>query len=139
MLENIARQAIASPRRIIVIVMLIMVGAAIFGVPVVKSLPAAGFRDPTSQSWHASQVLADKFGHGDMQMVISVQSPDGGQSASARAAGAGLATWLQSFPFTTRVESAWTAPPELASALVSKDGKTGLVVAGITGGESGAQ
>lgn len=139
MLENIARRAIASPRRIIVILMLIMVGAAIFGLPVVNSLPAAGFRDPTSESWHASQVLADKFGRGDMQMVISVQSPDGAQSASARAAGAGLAMWLQSSPFTTRVESAWTAPPQLASALVSEDGKTGLVVAGITGGESGAQ
>ena len=35
--------------------------------------------------------------------------------------------------------SAWTAPPSAAPALVSKDGKTGLIVAGITGGESDAQ
>ena len=35
--------------------------------------------------------------------------------------------------------SAWTAPPSAAPALISKDGKTGLIVAGITGGESGAQ
>ena len=35
--------------------------------------------------------------------------------------------------------SAWTAPQSAAPALVSKDGKTGLIVAGITGGESGAQ
>jgi RND superfamily putative drug exporter len=38
-----------------------------------------------------------------------------------------------------QVNSAWTAPPPAAPALVSKDGKTGLIVAGITGGESGAQ
>ena len=38
-----------------------------------------------------------------------------------------------------QVTSAWTAPPSAAPALVSKDGKTGLIVAGITGGESGAQ
>ena len=35
--------------------------------------------------------------------------------------------------------SAWTAPPSAAPALVSKDGKTGLIVAGITGGENDAQ
>ena len=37
------------------------------------------------------------------------------------------------------VTSAWTAPPPAAPALVSKDGKTGLIVAGITGGENDAQ
>ena len=37
------------------------------------------------------------------------------------------------------VTSAWTSPPSAAPALVSKDGKTGLIVAGITGGESEAQ
>ena len=37
------------------------------------------------------------------------------------------------------VNSAWTAPPPAAPALISKDGKTGLIVAGITGGENGAQ
>ena len=35
--------------------------------------------------------------------------------------------------------SAWTAPPASAKRLVSKDGKAGLVVAGISGGESAAQ
>ena len=37
------------------------------------------------------------------------------------------------------VTSAWTAPPTATPALISKDGKTGLIVAGITGGESDAQ
>ena len=37
------------------------------------------------------------------------------------------------------MNSAWTASPPAAPALISKDGKTGLIVAGITGGESGAQ
>jgi RND superfamily putative drug exporter len=37
------------------------------------------------------------------------------------------------------VTSAWTAPPASAERLVSKDGKAGLVVAGISGGESAAQ
>ncbi|HUH70486.1 MAG TPA: MMPL family transporter [Mycobacterium sp.] len=139
MLQAIAKLAIARPRRIIAAALLITVGAAIFGLPVVKSLPAGGFRDPTSESWHASRVLSDKFGHGDMQLVIAVKSDAGAQSPAARTAGTGLVTWLYHFPFVSNVKSAWTAPPRVASALVSKDGNTGLVVAGITGGEAGAQ
>jgi RND superfamily putative drug exporter len=30
---------------------LVMVGAAFFGVPVTKSLANGGFQDPTSESW----------------------------------------------------------------------------------------
>ena len=39
----------------------------------------------------------------------------------------------------TGLQSAWTAPPQAEATLVSRDGKTGLIVAGITGGETGAQ
>ena len=139
MLQAIAKLAIARPRRIISAALLITFGAAIFGLPVVKELPAGGFRDPTSESSHASRELSDTFGHGDMQLVISVKSDAGAQSAAARTAGTGLVAWLHSFPFVTDVKSPWTAPPQVASALISKHGDTGLVVAGITGGESGAQ
>jgi putative drug exporter of the RND superfamily len=37
------------------------------------------------------------------------------------------------------VASAWTVPPEAATELVSRDGKCGLIVAGITGGKNNAQ
>ena len=46
---------------------------------------------------------------------------------------------LQESPHVAQVTSAWTAPPAAAPELLSKDGKTGLIVAGITGGESDAQ
>ena len=42
-------------------------------------------------------------------------------------------------PHVGAVTSAWSAPPAAAPALVSEDGKTGLIVAGITGGEREAQ
>jgi putative drug exporter of the RND superfamily len=136
MLQTVAKLALARPRRIVAAALLILFGAAIFGLPVVKSLPAGGFRDPTSQSSRASQLLSDKFGRGDMQLVISVKSD---LSACSASAGTGLVSWLHSFPFVTEVVSAWTAPPQMAPALVSKDGKTALLVAGISGGEVGAQ
>ena len=139
MLQGIARLAIAAPRRIIAVALLVMVGAGIFGIPVTKSLSAGGFHDPTSESWQAAQLLSEKFGQGDMQMIIAVTSDAGVRSPAARAVGTDLVEQLQASPYVADVNSAWTASPPAASALISKDGKTGLIVAGITGGESGAQ
>jgi putative drug exporter of the RND superfamily len=139
MLQKIGRSAIAAPRRIIFVAALIVAAAAVFGIPVIASLSSGGFQDSTSQSWRASQLMADKFGVGDMQLVLAVTSEEGARSAAARTAGAELVALLKSQPYMTDIKSAWTAPPEAARSLVSKDGKTGLIVAGITGGETGAQ
>src|SRR5215212_5544688 len=116
-----------------------MVATGIFGIPVTKSLSAGGFQDPTSQSAKAKQLLVDKFGQGDMQLVISVTSEQGAQSPEARSVGTDIASQLSNSPHVAEVTSAWTAPPPATPALLSKDGKTGLIVAGITGGESAAQ
>ena len=139
MLQRIARMAIRAPKRIIVIALLVMVATGIFGIPVTKSLSAGGFQDPTSESAKATKLLVDKFGQGDMELIISVTSEGGAQSPEARAVGTDIAGQLQASPHVVDVTSAWTAPPPAAPALVSKDGKTGLIVAGITGGESDAQ
>ena len=139
MLQAIARLALAAPRRIIAVALLVMVGTAIFGIPVTKSLSAGGMQDPTSESWAASRILADRFKQGDMQMLIAVTSEAGAQSDATRAVGTDIVSQLKASPDVADVTSAWTAPPAAAQALISKDGKTGLVVAGITGGESGAQ
>ena len=139
MLQRIALLAIAAPRRIIAVALLVMVACGIFGIPVAKHLSAGGFQDPTSESAQATKLLVDKFGQGDMELIISVKSDDGAQSPAARAVGTDIADQLKASPFVAQVNSAWTAPGPAAPALISKDGKTGLIVAGITGGESGAQ
>ena len=138
-LQGIARLAIAAPRRIIAVALLVMVGAGIFGVPVTKSLSAGGFQDPASESRQAARLLSEKFGQGDMQVVIAVTSDAGVKSPAARAVGTDIVRGLQASPYVVDVNSAWTAPPPAAPTLMSKDGKTGLIIAGITGGESGAQ
>lgn len=139
MLQAIARLTLAAPRRVIATALLIVVSAALVGFPVINSLSAGGFRDPTSESWQATQLLSDKFHQGDMQMIFTVSSDGGVRSEGARATGADLVAQLKNSPFVTTVQSAWTAPPLGATALISTDGKTGLVVAGIAGGENGAQ
>lgn len=139
MLNRIALLAIAAPRRVLALSALIMVAAAIFGIPVAKSLSAGGFQDPTSESARATQLLTDKFHQGDMQLIISVSSPDGVTSPAATTVGTEIATALGKSPHVAQVTSAWTAPPGASADLVSKDKTAGLVVAGITGGENNAQ
>jgi RND superfamily putative drug exporter len=141
-LHRIAVLAIAAPRRIIAVALLAMVACGIFGIPVAKHLSAGGFQDPTSESAQASKLLVDKFGQGDMELLISATDSNtagGAQGAAARAVGTDIASQLGRSPYVAEVTSAWTAPAPAAPALISKDGKTGLIVAGITGGESEAQ
>ena len=116
-----------------------MVAAGIFGIPVAKSLSAGGFQDPTSESARATQLLTDKFGQGDLQLLITVCAPDGFASGPARAAGTDIAGQLSRSSHVPSVASAWTVPAEAATELVSRDGKCGLVVAGVSGGKNNAQ
>jgi uncharacterized membrane protein YdfJ with MMPL/SSD domain len=138
-LQRIALLAIAAPRWVIAVAVLVMLAAGVFGLPVAKSLSSSGFQDPTSESARATRLLTDKFDQGDLQMLITVTAPDGATGPAARAVGLDIVDQLRQSPNVAAVTSAWTAPPAAAKRLVSKDGKAGLVVAGISGGESVAQ
>lgn len=139
MLEAIARLAIRAPRRIIAVALLVMAGTAVFGIPAANSLSAGGFADPTADSAHAAELLADKFDQGDTQMLITVSSNSGAQSDAARAVGTDIVRQLHNSHHVAQVISPWTAPPSASGSLISKDGDTGLIVVGITGGENAAQ
>ena len=139
MLQAIARLAIAAPRRIIAAGVLVFVAAAVFGIPVAKSLSPGGFQDPNSESAHAIQALTDKFGQSGQQMLIMVTAPAGADSEQARRVGTDLVGQLQQSSLVYNVTSAWTAPPQAAADLVSTDGKSGLIVINLKGGENYAQ
>src|SRR5258707_8686561 len=138
-LHRIAMMAIAAPRRTIAVAALILVAAGVFGIPVAKGVSAGGFADPTSESARATTILIDKFGQGDVQLLFVVSAPDGVTGAAARAVGTEIADQLSRSAHVSNVTSAWTAPPAAAASLVSRDGKSGLIVADITGGESNSQ
>jgi putative drug exporter of the RND superfamily len=74
-----------------------------------------------------------------LQLLITVCARDGFASGPARAAGTDIARRLSRSPHVPSVASAWTVPPEAATELVSRDGKCGLIVAGINGGKNNAQ
>ncbi|BBY25386.1 MMPL family transporter [Mycobacterium stomatepiae] len=139
MLQAITRLAIAAPRRIIAVAALALVGAAIFGLPVINSLSGGGFQDPTSESARATGVLRDKFGQTDQQMIIVVTAPAGVRSDQARRVGTDIVAHLKQSPWVLNLSSAWTSPPPAAAQLISKDDKSGMIVAGLKGGENDAQ
>lgn len=138
-LHRVAVAALAAPWRFLVVAALVTLAAGVLGIPVAKNLCACGFEDPTSDSARATQIMTDEFGQGDLQMLIVVSSPEGHRSDRARAVAADVERQLERSPQVTKVTSAWTASAAAASKLVSKDGTSGLIVAGLAGGETQAQ
>jgi putative drug exporter of the RND superfamily len=139
MLQRIARLAIAAPRRIIGLAVLVFIAAAVFGIPVADSLLPGGFQDPNSESARAIQVLTDKFGQSGQQMQILVTAPGGVNSEQARKVGTALVDQLQRSPLVYNATSPWTAPRGASADLISTDGKSGLIVVNVKGGENYAQ
>ncbi|WP_077090632.1 MMPL family transporter [Mycobacterium rhizamassiliense] len=143
MLQRIARLAIAAPRRILAVGVLVFIAAAVFGIPVAKSLAPGGFQDPQSESARAISVLSDKFGQSGQQLLLLVTAPGGATSDQARAVGTDLVAGLQHSPLVYNATSPWTRPVPLAPGasddLVTKDGKSGLIVVNLKGGENNAQ
>ncbi|WP_082942968.1 MMPL family transporter [Mycobacterium sp. 852002-40037_SCH5390672] len=139
MLHRIAMTALAAPRRVIAAGALLFIAAAAFGIPVAQHLSAGGFHDPGSESAQATRLLTDKFGQSDQQIVISVSAPDGARSPHARDAANEIISHLQRSPFVLNVASAWTSPPPTNTGLISKNGKSGLIVANLTGDQTQLQ
>ncbi|MEV3904282.1 MMPL family transporter [Mycobacterium sp. NPDC050551] len=135
---GLARAAIAAPRRILAIAALTLVAAGIFGVPVVGKLAAGGFQDPGSESARAAALLTQRFDQGDAQLLITVSSPDGARSAAATSVAKDVVARLRSSRDVASVTSAWTAAGPAAAQMFSEDGRSGLVIAGVTGGEKQA-
>ncbi len=138
MLDRIARLALRSPRRILAIAALLAALTAVLGLPVVGHLSAGGFQDPGSESARAARVLSDKFDQSDQQLFITITDPAGATSEKARTEGSGITARLATSPNVLSVSSPWTAPPAAAAELLSTDGRTGLIIATMAGGENKA-
>lgn len=139
MLERLARSVIAAPRLVLGMALLIAIAAALFGVPVTKHLAAGGQQDPNSESAYVTKALRDKFDISDQSLVFMLTSEQGVKSPQMRAVAADLERQLKDSGVVINLTSAWTAPPQVAEELLGADGKAGLIVAGLTGGENDAQ
>ncbi|MGA9492071.1 MAG: MMPL family transporter [Mycobacterium sp.] len=137
MLSLLTRLVIAAPKRVLFTVLLLTVVAGAFGAGVDEHLGAAGFQDPGSPSARGVKILTDKYGQGDMDVTLVVRARGRVLDLAATAAGRELVDQLRNSAHVSHVESPWDGSPQSAG-LISKDGKTGLVIAGISGSESDA-
>ena len=135
MLSRLALIAIAAPRRVIAGAISLAVLAAVFGIPAAATLPGGGFLDQTAESARAAAILAGKFHQGDMEMTLLVTSQGGVRDGPARIVGTDIVAQLAQSPFVAQVASPWNAPQP---GLVSRDGKSALIVAALNGGERSA-
>ncbi|MCV7230744.1 MMPL family transporter [Mycolicibacterium komossense] len=138
MLHRMALLAIAAPRRILLAAALFLAVAAVFAIPTASSLSSGGFQDPSAESSRATRILGEKFGQGDIQLLFLVTSADGALGPAARAAGLDVVNKLVGVPHVSNVRSPWTSPPSVRAGLVSGDGRSGMIVADVAGGERDA-
>ncbi|MCB0922989.1 MAG: MMPL family transporter [Mycobacterium sp.] len=139
MLERIARLAVAAPGKVLMVAAALAVLLGIFGVPVADRLSPSGFQDPTAESSRAARLLTEKFGQGDVPLVIVVTAPDRYDSPRTVVVVTGILDQLNKSGKVAAVTSAWTTPAPAADALLSVDKKSGLIVTGIVGDESHQQ
>ena len=139
MLERIARLAIAAPRRVVILAAVFAALIGAFGVPVADKLSPSGFQDPTAESSRAAQLLTDKFGQGDVPLVLVVTAPDRYDSPQARVVATSAVEMLSRSGHVADIDSPWTSKGPAAAALVSSDKKSGLIVTGVVGTEAEQQ
>ena len=116
MLARIARIAIAAPRRVLVLAVLLAAVIGAFGVPVAQHLSPSGFQDPGAESSRAAALLNQKFGQGDVPLAIVVTAPDRFDSPRARAVAEDIIETLKRSGHVAAINSAWTSPPQAAAA-----------------------
>jgi RND superfamily putative drug exporter len=140
MLTRLADLAIRAPKRLLAIAGLLLVGGAIYGIPVAGHLLTGGFTDPSADSTKATSVIDARFHGGQANLVFLVTAPAGADSAAARATGTAIEHGLgRHSDWLTFTQSYWSAPKSQAGNLLSKDGKSALVVTHIRGNDNAIQ
>jgi RND superfamily putative drug exporter len=131
---NLGRFTVRRRRLVLSLTVLFVVLAGAFGSGAFGVLRTGGFEDPSAESTIAHDLLEERFGAGDPNLVLLVDADDGDvDSAATTAAALELSAQLTATEHVADVVSYWTAgtPPGLRS----RDGTSALVIARILGDE----
>jgi putative drug exporter of the RND superfamily len=132
MLTRLGWFAVRRRRLVLSLTVLFMVAAAVIGAGAFGVLKSAGFNDPASESSTGEELLAERFGGGDPNVVLVASTA--GESVddeTVASAGADLAARLDAVEGVDQVVSYWSlGSPE---SLRSGDGDTALILARIGG------
>ena len=131
MLDRVTSLALRSPKRVLLVTLLVVLVAGGMSSGLMKRLTMGGYESGTTQSHEAATVLQDTFKQGEPNVVLLVSDPRGVDSPPVAAAGAALTRRLAAEPDVTNVTSYWAAGK--ASALRGGSGHEALVVGRING------
>ncbi|WP_158883855.1 MMPL family transporter [Amycolatopsis anabasis] len=136
MFTSLGRFAVGHARGILAGTLLVLVAAGALGFTAFGKLKSQGFSDPAAESSQAADLVNARFG-GAADLVFLVAAHEGTVDGPAvSSAGTQLTDRLAADPDLAGVTSYWrTAVPPLRS----DDGRYALVVARLTGGETGLE
>ncbi|MFE1593872.1 MMPL family transporter [Nocardia sp. NPDC058705] len=136
MLTKIARTAVARPRWVVAVALLLMILCGAIGATVHSHMKSGGFVTDDLDSVQASQYLNDHFPGSEPNFVLTISAEGVADSAEARAAADHAIAVLDANPEVSGVQSYWTARPDLKQAMLSKDRKHALILASIAGDDA---
>ncbi|MGW4354819.1 MMPL family transporter [Nocardia sp. NPDC004582] len=142
MLTTSARFAMARPRAVLVAALLLMLVCGGFGATVKSHMVGGGYLTGSLESVRANDFITESFPGGNPNLIVMVSGGGGVNSPEVRAEAQRVTDLLGHDPTVTGVQSYWAnsaARPDLATALKSKDGQRGLIMATVTGTDTEVQ
>ena len=125
---------VARRRWVLVLGIVAMISAGVFGADVASKLSTGGFEDPSADSTKAAEILDEEFGAGEPNVVVLVRSDRGNvDDPATAAAGRQITEDLASTDRVGDVVSYWSlgSPPPLRA----DDSTSALVLARVDGTE----
>ncbi|MVU80503.1 MMPL family transporter [Nocardia sp. ET3-3] len=137
MIDRLTAPALRTPKLVLILVGIAFVLCGAVGSQAVARLSQGGFVSTDSESARVAGMLERDYGMTGAQLVFTVESPDGALDPAASARGREIAQQLKGDSRISRAVSPWTEPMP-SRALLSRDGKIGLIVATVRGDENNA-
>ncbi|MEU9892692.1 MMPL family transporter [Streptomyces phaeochromogenes] len=137
MLTRLGRLAVRRSRAVLIGVLLVFLGLAVYGAGAQNDLDLARWSSPGTESVRAGDVLREEFGTGNPNLALLVTARDGDvDSAGTRDAARALAQEVERLPLVTDVTSYWDSD---SLALRGTDGRRALVLVRLEGSATEAR
>lgn len=135
MLVRLARLAVARPKTVLAVTVVLMIAALGYGSGISERLSGGGFYSVASESQRAAALLEQRYHVGKPNLVVLATNTRGGSvdDTDAVAAGQALTQQIAATPGITTVSSYWG--PGKSELLRSNDGTKALIVAHVEGDE----
>jgi RND superfamily putative drug exporter len=135
MFDGLSRLAFRWPKVVLLVTVLVVGGALVYGMGVLSGLKTGGQTDPGSESAAAAKVLESQYGAAKPNMVLLVRADRSVDDPTVAAEGLRLSRQLAAEPDVLGIISYWQVK---VPALHSSDGRMAVIAARLKGDETQA-